>query len=572
MSNPFASFLNAVVTGDNFIGRRDLLAQLEERASGNGSVNVVGLPRMGKTSLVTNCFLVQDRFRWWVETHHRIPIYLSLDTQPTPLGLWGLVAKRLLDALRRMKRAGLVREDCFDGWSEQLRKVSLIPLADDRYTEVSDVFQCMKDDAGLSPVLILDEFDAVLRYMYPQSALSQLRALSQESPVVTCSRRLPGAMEQRMYGTGYFSNVNTTLFVGLFSEGDVDLYWSRFADAFDFLDESKFRQYKELVSRYVGRHPMLMSFMNHTALKDEADLLLKWASSSAQDKREIERAIRVAIHKEFKEQLRYLNEQELEDTAVELVVGGLGSPDKDAVSLLIDYQFVHKVPSAEKREMFGFDLGYHENQFRFVCFSDFASHQMRDLCDPPVVGYALLKKTELRLRELIRHYLVDLEGDHAFDLVYVNGYYHEKWEQAFLARVKTNINRLPPERRQEKKNRLQNEFDDVLTVWDKRYSNDYKQAYESEIDIVSSCTLGQLWNVFLNWQWKEYYADVLAETPLQRTRPDVWYEEVFSPILSWRNAVYHFRDEEWTEESVARSTEKCNAVCRAIEAWTGRKI
>jgi hypothetical protein len=292
-----------------------------------------------------------------------------------------------------------------------------------------------------------------------------------------------------------------------------------------------------------------------------------------QDKREIERAIRVAIHKEFEEQRRYLKEQELENTAVELVVGGLGSPDKNDVSLLIDYQFVHKVPSAEKREMFGYDLGYHENQFRFVCFSDFASHQMRDLCDPPVEGYALLKKTELRLRELIRHYLLELEGDNAFDLVYdKDGYYHEKWERAFLARVESNINRLPPDKRQDMRDRLYKEFEDVLTVWDKRYSNDYKPAYESEIDIVSSCTLGQLWNVFLRWQWKDYYADVLAENPSQQTRSDVWYNEVFTPILRWRNAVYHFRDEEWTEESVALSTDKCNAVCRAIEAWTGHRL
>ena len=577
MSNPFASFVNAVVPPAYFIGRKELLKSLEDRASGTGSINIIGLPRMGKTSLVKNCFILGDRLAWWVKEHRRIPLYLSLDTQPTARGIWGLLAKELRDTLRKIIRrydildAAMVKE-----WTEELTAVRSIPLADDRYTEISGTIQRMMDEAGLLPIIILDEFDSVLRYKYPREFLSQLRSLAQESPVVTCSRRLPASMERKLYETGYFSNTNLTLFVGIFSNEDVDLYWSQFASSFDFLDPVKYGQYRELVNRYVGHHPMLMSFMNHKVLENDAYLLRRWANyQSIQDQRDIERAIRIEIHREFKEQLRYLEEQNLQDTAIRLVVGGMGKPDSDIRDSLLRYQFIRAVNSEEKREVFGYDLGYREGNARYVCFSDFSSHQMVDMFDPPMEGFDLLKETENLLRQLVRNHMADFEEDDPFGLVYdENGYVHERWEEPFLRQVRETIQSLPipTVEKEGHLKRLREDFQDILSVWDKRYNNDFEPTMESKIDIVSSSTLGSLWNVFIRWQWQQFYADILADKVKYRTNSSLWYKEVFEPVLLWRNAVNHFRDEEWKETAVAASQEKCRQICHSIENWMKRKM
>lgn len=574
MANPF-SFVRSVVSGDQFIGRKNLLKELEERVSGHGTANIVGLPRMGKSSLVEQCFFYGDRFSWWVTTHRLLPVYVSLDTQRTAVGLWGFLATSLRSCLRKVRRLSMADSSLIAGWMESLSAVVRFSTADDRYNALAEVLSDMGDEGDLHVLLVLDEFDSILRYRYAPETLSQLRNLgARKGCVVTCSRRHPEVMEKAVSGANYFFNINTVLYVGLFSEQDTEAYWERFAPVFASLRPDVLLQYKDLMHRYVGSHPMLMSLMNYEVFLNDAALLNQWAESrSAQDRMEIERRIRIDVHTAMEEQLHYLEEQQLIDTAVRMVVGGMGKPDLKQAQYLREYQFVLRVPSQVKHDLFGYDLGYREGMDRFVCFSDFASHQMRDLYDPPVEGYDLLKKTELLLRELVRSCLSDLVDDDPFGQVPgKDGYMHERWEEPFHRKYQAWVGKQPVKYRSDRMERMRKQFDEMLNVWDKRYSNDYKPSHESEIDIVSSSSLGQLWYVFMEWQWDDFFADVLADSPRYRMNADAWYEECFLPILSWRNAVNHFRDEELTEASVQLSQEKCRQVCRAIEKDLDRKM
>ena len=569
--------VGAVVTGDDFIGRKDLLETLEELVLSKASVNVVGLPRMGKTSLVKQCFTYGDRPRWWMEQHRMIPVYHSLDTQPDALGMWGALADALRRALRKAKKWGLAEDgDEMDKLIDSLAEMNRIALEGDRFTLLSSVICDLYQEQNLRPVLLLDELDSLMRYSYSVVTLSRLRSLGGDSSVVTCSRRHPDIIEEKVGGKHYFSKASTTLYVGLFSEEDVAAFWSHFESAFSFLDSPMFLQYRQLVDRYVGRHPMLMSSMNYDLFQDDAALLKQWGTThSVADRQQIERKIRADVHVTFLEQMRYVKEQELQDTAVRLVVGGMGTPDSDLRDSLLRYQFIREIPSEEKRELFGYDLGYREGDVRFVCFSDFSSHQMVEMFDPPMEGFDLLKQTELLLRQLIRSYLSGLEEDDPFGHVEDgDGFVHERWEEPFLRKARSSILGLPipPEDKTDCLDRLQQDFNKILSVWDKRYNNDFKPSLESEIDIVSSSSLGSLWHVFIRWSWREFFAEVLAGSVKYRTQSALWYKEVFKPILLWRNAVNHFRDEEWKEESVQLSQERCRQVCKAIESWLKHRM
>lgn len=60
-NNPFADYGNLVI-GDRFIGREAEISQIKNRILGksSGNISVVGLPRIGKSSLVWNT-LIADK-------------------------------------------------------------------------------------------------------------------------------------------------------------------------------------------------------------------------------------------------------------------------------------------------------------------------------------------------------------------------------------------------------------------------------------------------------------------------------------------------------------------------------
>ena len=58
--NPFSDY-GTIVEGERFIGRKNEIASIHSRVLGNnyGNLSIVGLPRIGKSSLVWNALLIQ---------------------------------------------------------------------------------------------------------------------------------------------------------------------------------------------------------------------------------------------------------------------------------------------------------------------------------------------------------------------------------------------------------------------------------------------------------------------------------------------------------------------------------
>ena len=58
--NPFADYGN-IIEGNRFIGRKSSIATIHNRVMGNsfGNIAIIGLPRIGKSSLVWNALMVK---------------------------------------------------------------------------------------------------------------------------------------------------------------------------------------------------------------------------------------------------------------------------------------------------------------------------------------------------------------------------------------------------------------------------------------------------------------------------------------------------------------------------------
>ncbi len=557
---PF-SFVKAVVTDENFIGRKQLLKELRSNTLARTTTFVVGLPRMGKTSLVKQCFMQEYNRKEWMEKESLSPLYVMVNSKSDSRAFWKSIARELWSFLRK-KNVHL-------GFLDDYLKLS---DADDIYQLVIMALNTIKEEHGVSFVIILDEFDAVRHFPQGDDIFQKIRSLGEYGVVVTCSRRTPEFIEKTSTGGNYFTDNGKQLFVGLFNEDDVKEYWDHFSCYFSGFDKEQLKSYKDLVKRYVGYHPMLMSLMNYWLFSQGNEPFKVWNMKLAPTQREeVERSIRVEIKKAFIRQMDYVEEQGLKRAAIQLVVGTSRAVPEDETDMLLRYQFIQAIPTQEKNRIFGYNLGPTTADFkrRYICFSELTSHLMKDLYDPDIKGYELLKGTELKFREVITEVLCDIcDGEDPFTLqvVCINPFEkpeeRELWEKALYSRIKyfsTN---------EKASNKFLNELDEMRDVKDKRVKYDSKPSFDRRlINMVTSTTLGQLWNVFLKWQWREYFCDVLDPTNHYHKDSAAWHDYVFKPILDWRNAANHYNDDEMTDEDLQEASSLAREVSLNITRW-----
>lgn len=552
MLNPF-SFVGIEVTGSNFIGRTKELRILRENTLIGGSTFIVGLPRMGKSSILANCFY-EDRFsspNQWAKGNGLIPIYTVVFESNSPCGLLDSLSTQLAIAL-----------DYYGVHLDYLDRAIEIEGLDAKFQCIVRALDKVKRVLKDRFVFILDEFDGVLRYPKDTNVLQKIRSLSRFGSIVTCSRRTPAFIEEELFGTKYFTKFANTVFVGQFSEEEVKEYWNRYSGYYSSFNKEQFSAYKVLVKQYVGNHPMLMSLMNYWLFQQGDDPFTLWHPGLPESQREdTERSIRVEIKNAFLDQMRYVEEQKLDRTAIQLVVGTSRMAPVENVDLLLKYQFISVVPNKVKKEIFGYNLGptTADTTKRYICYSPLTSHLMKDIYDPDIEGYDLLKKTELDLREMIGKYLHSI----CTNPFYETRYGEEKWVECLKNRIDYHF--LPDT------SGLDKAFKEMVSIRDKRKSNDCKSSFDrTEINMLSSASLGCLWNVFIRYQWREYFARILDPNGKYRSS-NSWYRSVFKIILDWRNAANHYNDAELSDVFLEQAKRVALQVDNNVCLWLGKR-
>ncbi len=560
------SFVRSIVRGNNFVGRQTASKELAAIVAAGGVAHVVGLPRMGKSSLLDHVFADGEAKAVWQQQHGLLPVVLSINTCHDGEELWGALAMQMATALEELAadKASELAQRCYG--------VLSLKGAGNRYLLLVSIIGMVGKWLNSKFIFVFDELDSLTDpdYDFDKDQLGKIRTLAQMGPMVTSSRRTPQAIERRKFKTSYFDNTGKYIFVTPFTTSEVDAYWLRFVLPFASLDKAMFEKYRKLVQRYVGSHPMLMSVMNNYMLVN--DKLQEWSQAQTFAQRyEAELAIRMELAKEFERQMHYLEEQELKEAAIKLVLGATEKPDEADIELLRNYGFIQIVENKVKRKMFGYDLGptTADNQHRYACLSEFANHLMQQRHKPLIKGIELLEKTEKSLRQLVRAQLTNDYGTDCFTAVgtQTGDYrdYKEKWEDAFVAQKG-----------------MADKLNAIKDTRFKRICNDIKPANERlPIDIVSSTTMGELWNVFITKSWNTFYAKVLDAASWSKPNPPIpsfyigdrnrWYEQNFSRILTLRNAHQHFNDEELTDDFKALAEQACRNICDNIENWMQKR-
>ncbi|MCB9629735.1 MAG: ATP-binding protein, partial [Sandaracinaceae bacterium] len=189
MRNPFAGY-GTTVRGERLVGRESELTLIGARlADGCGSVSVVGLPRVGKTSLVTECL---RRIR--EDQPDRAVARLNAAAVPNGSVLLGaMLDETVLSVLTHRPEV-----------EAELADIIALPVSSsyESYRRARRGFTRLRR-LGIESVVAIDEFDAVRTYEGAGQTIQQLREILDERwrtgvSAVLISRRSLGAIEEQV--------------------------------------------------------------------------------------------------------------------------------------------------------------------------------------------------------------------------------------------------------------------------------------------------------------------------------------------------------------------------------------
>jgi transcriptional regulator with XRE-family HTH domain len=194
--NPF--IYGDPVPPEKFYGRRQAILEVKNRigAIASQSVNIVGLRRIGKTSLLR---YVRSNPTEFIQAE-RQPLIVSLDLQSNPVS----TPAGIVEGLRR----GIMREQGKEPWKQDEN--------DDDWA-VQDGLEALRD-RGVRLIVMLDEFEAI------SSRLEQFQGWGEDwrskastqglFSLVIASKRPISEMYQGLGLTSPFGNIFSTTFLG----------------------------------------------------------------------------------------------------------------------------------------------------------------------------------------------------------------------------------------------------------------------------------------------------------------------------------------------------------------------
>lgn len=574
MDSPFA-FVGSSSLKGNFIGRDTIIDKIinkiKERCE---MISIVGLPRMGKTSLMWHMFLEEGKLEWWFSNHRIIPIYTDIGKQPYAKNLWGAIATNLSFALIKIEGSNnATNTSNLDSVKEDLNVISKTEDAADRHNLLEKCLHELQDFFNIKVLIIFDELDYLWKYKYTQDQFNQLRSMSLYCHVITCSRRKPCHIEKMAFNSNYFDNKTYKyIWISPFSPDEVAEYWQHFEPSFNELKKEDFVKYQELVKLYTGSHPHMMNIMNNEAF--ESGNIIEWHKTlKSTDRNEAERKFRLSLKDAFKKQMVYIKEQELDESAIKLVLEGVELPPKEDIDDLLDYGFVKQVPTKVKYDIFGYNMGPTTNkgEERFICMSGFFSHLLKEEYEPTIKGLQLLRTTEKKMQRFVKELLKKEYGSDCLDSDAEENSpdYKEKWENYFEPKRDEWVEeQMTIEELKLHKNEI-NKWKKAILCWEqrrdsrfKRISNGCKPPSERQpIDTLSSFDIGNFIYTFFDKK-HPWSTDALKFAKK--------WDSDFRKWGIWRNAEQHFYVEEKTEEFINKAEESCHRICRDIDDWISK--
>lgn len=515
--NPFAGY-GGIVYGEKFIGRRDSLRQLQQRVLGEnyGNLAIVGLPRIGKSSLAWEG--VMQRHDELI-TAKCIPIFMEVgschDSTEFFIRLVDLSFEELefnFEDTRCFPIAAKCVENLHINYSNEL---------------VQRYFRILKREK-IKSIFILDEFDRV-RSFFTVADFQLLRELSYNPNTKIClvptARKSIAEIEAK---DGAISNLHgtfSTIHLSVFSEHDQAIYWTHFHESFP-TDQN----YQFLVSYISGGHPWLMDVINSRMflLGNEKSHIDEFIAKLGLDLMETLDAI-----------LHTLGEEKLLNDAIQLIIGPFFKVNQKNIEKLLKYGFIRKVKPEYKKAVFhNMEVGPIVEGETYLCYSDYASLDLyrRYYANVPYVSE--WSETENLLRSMVKAVLDKKYGEAWLEGMNNDLQLDKPWPNFDLAKWNRNVSSL-------KSNK-----DDMVAKF---------PSLEGGHDVEFTLT-AQIFDIFIRPMQKWFNMFVFKGN---------WREwnNKFDYLTKLRNPVAHNNNSGSLEEEIRIASEYCKEINLAIREW-----
>lgn len=153
MQNPYSG-RGVPVSGERLVGRQNIVERIAERISSEAHCSIVGLPRIGKTSISREILNTIN-----IRNENIKAVYLSLDAISSPIQVYKRIISEMNLDDNQLSANGTLHDDVYESFIRLIRKQK---NTDQRY------------------LVIIDEFDGVARSCFDDGQLfiSRLREIA----------------------------------------------------------------------------------------------------------------------------------------------------------------------------------------------------------------------------------------------------------------------------------------------------------------------------------------------------------------------------------------------------------
>lgn len=386
IKNPFSDF-GKIVQGDRFIGRSKEITQIHNRLLGKnyGNLAIIGLPRIGKSSLAFNALFIQAEILLKDKT---IVLWINTGKIPTSKSFF---EKLVFDVTTEIE---IHFPELYSNLEKIYNKIKESDLSNIEFNSFIQRFFEMLNKHMFKIVFILDEFDNSKR-IFGVEDFQLLRELSYspltQVALVTISRRTLQELEPL---NGYLSNfyqIFSEIHLGFFSGSDLLKYWDFARKHNVTIDKNSI----DTIMNFTSSHPFLLDVVNNDIFNN----LNNNSISFNETLKSILSDLNLKIRNEYNSIINLLKEEKLLSKAIQIIVGPVYDVKQIDVDKLLKYQLIKSTES-----------GY--NGFCNF-FNDYLS-----LIQKEVDVWPLWSQTESEIRKLIKEFL--------------NTTYGINWEDKFL--------------------------------------------------------------------------------------------------------------------------------------------
>ncbi len=311
MENIFADFGNVIST-DRYISRKKTENDVRSRLLDNdtfGSMGLVGMQRMGKSSLAYNLF---EKNADELLKRKIMVIKLVMYKYKTPQAFFEDMATQVFDILDEMDEVSAKLE-------RRYKRINESPVEENGGERVRSFFKQVVSELGYRVICIIDEFDYSKKLFadYPEGffVLREL-AYQPENKIgfLFLSRHLMAELEAGVgYDVSNFSNILLNSFLTVYSDEEYENYFSKLMDIGVEVTEQTKSEYRDIT----GKIPYWMDILSFHYVNTIENGVKKSLYEIFDDNQEV-------FYGEFQRFFTLLEDQNLLNTLYQVILGPIG--------------------------------------------------------------------------------------------------------------------------------------------------------------------------------------------------------------------------------------------------------